>query len=107
MIPDSHKNLLLEKHKSLASEYSHDTPILGWYDAAAAMSEYAKGIAIDFIDFAASNRWYRNGKLNEWYQIPKQADNKTTEQLFELYLSSQNKLCQQRKFSPPPKRKRS
>ena len=42
--------------------------------------------SIGFAEFLADNRWYRNGKTNEWYQIPKQNENKTINQLYQIYL---------------------
>ncbi len=52
------------------------------------MEEYAKQEAIEFITFAANERWYRDGFEGAWYQIPKQAENKSTEELYSLYLQS-------------------
>lgn len=38
-----------------------------------------------FINWVADNGWYRNGKGDEWYQIPKQDDNKTAKELYKIY----------------------
>jgi hypothetical protein len=50
-----------------------------------AMEEYAEQQAIAFLNYAADNGWYRNGKLGEWYQIPKQNENKTTTELYQIF----------------------
>lgn len=41
--------------------------------------------AMDFINWAANNGWYRNGKRNGWYQIPSGED-KSTAQMFVRFL---------------------
>ena len=41
--------------------------------------------AIKFLIWCADNGWYRNGKSDEWYQIPKQNNNKTAAELYKLF----------------------
>ena len=50
-----------------------------------AMDEYAKLEAIGFLNWAADNRWYRNGKSDEWYQLERQKENSTTDELYSIY----------------------
>lgn len=40
-----------------------------------------------FLNWCADNSWWRNGKRDEWYQLMKQNENKTTADLFQLFIN--------------------
>lgn len=48
---------------------------------------YMKVESCEFTEWVAANCWYKNSVKNEWYQIPRRHENKTTEELYEIYYS--------------------
>ena len=77
---------LKEQHSKI---YKHHRGIQGGTEESSKLHEeismdFAKTDSINFLKFAANNGWYRNRKIDEWYQLTRTNYNRTTEELYQL-----------------------
>jgi hypothetical protein len=44
--------------------------------------------AVDFYRFGIKEGWYRNGKIDEWYQLHNPKENKFLDEVYHIYLKT-------------------